>query len=66
MAKIKVVYVTCGSCANCEPVTAPENLLSIKGKPILGRCPHWIESKSVLLSWPHVCKFYKEKVEKVA
>ncbi len=62
MAKIKVVLVTCGSCANCTPVTSPENLLSIKGEPILGRCPHWTESKSVLLSWPHPCKFYNNKM----
>lgn len=61
MAKVALKFVTCGTCTNCTPVTSPENLLSITKEPILGRCPHWTQSKSVLLSWPHVCKYYEEK-----
>lgn len=44
----------CYECENCTEVTEKDKL-SIQGKPILGRCPYWTESKSVLLSQP-ACK----------
>lgn len=59
MAKTTVKKVQCGRCKNCTP-TMDKEKLSIAGKPILGTCPYWTESKSVLLSWWHVCKFYDE------
>ena len=60
MAKTTPILVLCGNCKRCEPITNPEKC-SVKGEPIIGRCEHWTESKSCLLSWPHVCKFYKDK-----
>ena len=60
MAKESPKLVQCGNCKKCEPVTEPTKC-SVKGEPIIGKCPHWTESASCLLSWPHVCKFYKDK-----
>ena len=54
-------YVQCATCIHCTPTT-DKNKLSIYGEPILGTCPYWTESKSVLLSWWHVCKKYKERI----
>ena len=52
-------WVCCGKCANCTPLTEPEKL-SVRGEPILGRCPYWTQSKSTLLSWMMKCKHYVE------
>ena len=60
MAKTTPILVLCGNCSRCEPITEPEKC-SVEGKPIIGTCPYWTESKSCLLSWPHVCKFYEDK-----
>ena len=49
MAKGNTEVHVCRECVNCTEVTEPEKL-SVKGEPILGRCPFWTESKSVLLS----------------
>jgi hypothetical protein len=53
-------FVLCGNCKKCTLVTDREKC-SVDGKPILGRCVHWTESKSCLLSWPHVCVYYDAK-----
>ena len=60
----KPKLVQCGNCKNCEPVTEPEKC-SVAGEPIIGKCPHWTESASCLLSWPHVCIHYKDKAVNV-
>ena len=44
----------CKECKHVTPRTEPEKL-SVKGEPIIGACPMWTESNSVLLSWP-ACK----------
>ena len=49
MAKSNAEIHFCYQCENCTEVTEPEKL-SVAGEPILGRCPYWTESKSVLLS----------------
>jgi len=60
MAKEKVALVQCGGCKKCVPVTEPEKC-SVDGKPIIGTCEHWTESRSCLLSWFHSCEHYEEK-----
>lgn len=49
MAKDNTEIHFCGECANCTLVTEPTKL-SVAGEPILGHCPYWTDSKSVLLS----------------
>lgn len=51
----------CRECEHCTEVCEPENLLSVKKKPILGRCPYWTESRSVLLS-QRSCGKFKPKI----
>lgn len=60
MAKTAPKLVFCGKCKNCTPITEPEKC-SVTGEPIIGTCPHWTESASCLLSWPHVCIHYDAK-----
>lgn len=60
MAKATKTIHICRDCVKVELVREPENLLSIKGEPILGRCEYWTESRSVLLSWPHECDFFDD------
>lgn len=48
----------CHECANVTIVTR-FNTLSIQGKPTLGTCPYWKESKCVLLS-QRACKEHFE------
>lgn len=62
MAKKKIenkVKHKCGDCANVTEVWEPHQLLSIEGKPTLGTCPYWKESRCVLLSWRSDCEHYK-------
>ena len=40
----------CGECIHCKEVWEPRRLLSLEGRPTLGRCPFWTASRSVLLS----------------
>lgn len=60
MAKTKETLVFCNDCKNCTPDVRPEKC-SVDGKPIIGKCHYWTESKSCLLSWPHVCVHYEDK-----
>jgi hypothetical protein len=39
----------------------PKNLLSIDGRPTLGTCPFWKESRCVLLSWRVCCEHFEQK-----
>ena len=57
----KSVLHRCGDCANITPVTEPRQLLSIDGKPTLGTCPYWTESRCTLLSWKSECEHFREK-----
>lgn len=41
---------TCGECANCTPYMAQHTLTVLDKKPTMGTCPHWTESKCLLLS----------------
>lgn len=51
----------CGECANVTEVLQPRQLLSLDGKPTLGTCPYWTESRCTLLSWKSNCKHFKPK-----
>ena len=51
----------CGDCDNVTEVLEPKNLLSLEGKPTLGTCPYWTESRCTLLSWKSYCKHFKPK-----
>ncbi len=51
----------CGECANVTPVMYPRHLLNVRGEPTLGTCPHWTESRCVLLSWRSSCTYYAPK-----
>ena len=59
--KREVVRHRCGDCALCVPVRR-FHTLNVKGEPTLGECPHWTESRCVLLSWVSDCKFFKSAV----
>ena len=58
---IKQEQHKCGDCANVKEVWWPHQLLSLEGKPTLGTCPYWKESRCVLLSWRSSCKHFKRK-----
>lgn len=62
MAKNNKELHRCGDCEKVTPVTSPHHLLNIKGEPTLGTCPYWTESRCCLLSWPHECNHFEEKV----
>lgn len=64
MAKEGVEKHRCGDCECVEPVIAPSHLLSVDGRPTLGTCPFWTESRCVLLSWRSECKHFKPKADK--
>ena len=51
----------CGDCANVTEVWEPHQLLSLEGKPTLGTCPYWKESRCTLLSWRSDCAHFKPK-----
>lgn len=51
----------CGDCANVTEVLEPSQLLSLEGKPTLGTCPYWKQSRCTLLSWRSDCKHFKPK-----
>lgn len=51
----------CGDCANVTEVWEPHQLLSLDGRPTLGTCPYWKESRCTLLSWKSDCKHFKQK-----
>jgi len=51
----------CGDCSHAVPVMEPKNLLSIDGRPTLGTCPFWKESRCVLLSWRVCCEHFEQK-----
>lgn len=51
----------CRECSFCEEVWKPTNLLSLKGEPTLGTCPHWKESRCLLLS-QKACNMFKRKI----
>lgn len=53
----------CGDCANVTEVTEPHQLFSLEGKPTLGTCPYWTQSRCTLLSWKSDCKHYKQSDE---
>lgn len=48
----------CGDCANVTEVT-DFHTLSILGEPTMGTCPHWTESRCVLLSWRSDCAHFR-------
>ena len=54
---------TCGQCKNCT-YRKDFHTLSLEGKPILGTCPHWTKSRSVLLSYDTCDKFEPRNEEK--
>ena len=60
MVKKTTAEHSCKECALCEELTE-QRFLSLKEEPTLGRCPHWTESRSVLLSWKHNCSNFKGK-----
>lgn len=66
MGKKSVELHKCGECENIMLLYEPHNLLSVEGKPTMGRCPHWTESRSALLSWPHECDFFRKAVAKTS
>jgi len=51
----------CRECANVTIVTR-FNTLSIQGKPTLGECPYWTESRCVLLSQAACKEHFKPRV----
>lgn len=51
----------CGDCANVTEVWEPHQLLSLEGKPTLGTCPYWTESRCTLLSWRSFCIHFKPR-----
>ena len=59
--KEKLESHRCGECANVTEVWEPHNLLSLEGKPTLGTCPYWTESRCTLLSWKSKCIHFKPK-----
>lgn len=50
---------TCGECGWVTIVTR-FHTLSIKGEPTMGECPHWKESRCVLLRQKS-CNHFKQK-----
>ena len=62
--KHPIITHRCGDCANVSPVLDKHNLLDLKGKPTLGICPYWTESRCTLLSWESECKHFKQKKNK--
>lgn len=52
----------CIECVYCVKVTEPSTMLSLEGKPILGRCWFWTESRSFLLSQKS-CKNFDKREE---
>jgi len=55
----------CGDCANVTEVLKPHQLLSLDGKPTLGTCPYWTESRCTLLSWRSDCMHFKPKTNRI-
>jgi len=51
----------CGDCANVTEVWKPHNLLSVEGKPTLGTCPYWKDSRCVLLSMTSLCPHFEPR-----
>lgn len=60
-AKAVPVKHRCGDCANVTEVWKPHNLLSVEGRPTLGTCPHWKESRCVLLSRQSLCEHFVQR-----
>ena len=58
---IKQELHKCGDCANVTEVWEPHQLLSLEGKPTLGTCHYWTQSRCTLLSWKSDCKHFKQK-----
>lgn len=50
----------CGECALCE-VEMKFETLSLKGKPILGRCPHYTNKKFCVLLSQTACEHFRSK-----
>ena len=61
MAKPTVTLHRCADCKNVTPVLDKENQFSLKGEPLIGTCPHWRESRSLLLSQLIKCDHFKPK-----
>lgn len=61
-AKAVQVKHRCADCANITEVWEPHRLLSVEGKPTLGTCPHWKESRCVLLSMKSFCPHFVQRV----
>ena len=63
-ANVKELH-RCGDCANVTEVWEPPQLLSLEGKPTLGTCPFWTQSRCTLLSWKTNCQHFKPKKHEV-
>lgn len=56
------VFHKCGECANVVEETK-FHTLSLKGKPTLGRCPHYMDGKVCVLLSQMSCDKFVEKNE---
>lgn len=54
--KVEEAVHTCGECSHVV-VVRRFHTLSVRGEPTLGECPHWRESRCVLLSQRACAKF---------